>query len=377
MTREPTTLPEHIDADRVVVPGGVIPNGWVEHREGVVTAVGQNDGAVADAYRWVFPGFVDVHCHGGGGASFDGGLDEARTAARVHAAHGTTSMLASLVSAPVAVLAEQVRGLAGAIRAGELGPVRGIHLEGPFLSPKHRGAHDPDALTAPTEEAVATLLEAGGGLVRMVTIAPELHGGMAAIEQLVEAGVVAAVGHTDADHALAAEAFAHGATMLTHASNAMLPIHHRAPGPIVAALESPEVRLEVILDGVHLHDAWARRLLVDAGSRSVLVTDAMAAAAASDGAYTLGGLAVEVTGGTARLADSGAIAGSTLTMDAAVRRALGVLGLDPVAVAHAASAAPASAVGFEGGSITAGAPAQLVALDAAYEVVAVLPAPTS
>ncbi|MFC6148058.1 MULTISPECIES: N-acetylglucosamine-6-phosphate deacetylase [Mumia] len=374
MAPPPITLPEHVDADRVVTADGIIDNGWVEHRDGVVTGVGRNEGPVPGAYAWLFPGFVDIHCHGGGRASFDGGLDEARTAARTHAAHGTTAMLASLVSAPVDVLVKQVRGLADAIRGGDLGPVRGIHLEGPFLSPTHRGAHDPEALVAPTEESVAALLEAGGGLVRMVTVAPELHGGMAAISQLVEAGVVAAVGHTDADYQLATEAFARGATILTHASNAMLPIHHRAPGPIVAALDAPGVHLEVILDGIHLHDAWARRLLADAGPYAVLVTDAMAAAAASDGTYSLGGLMVEVAEGTARLATTGAIAGSTLTMDTAVRRALGVLGVDPVAVARAASTAPAAAVGLDGGVIAVDAPARLVALDREYAVVGVQPA---
>jgi len=136
------------------------------------------------------------------------------------------------------------------------------------------------------------------------------------------------------------------------------------------------VRLEVILDGVHLHDAWAYRLLVDAGSRGVLVTDAMAAADAADGSYDLGGLDVEVADGIARLAGSGAIAGSTLTMDAAVRRALGVLEIDPVAVASAAALAPARTVGLPGGAIAVGAPAHLVALDASYEVVGVLPEPT-
>lgn len=372
----PTVLPEHVDADLLVLPEGVVEHGWVEHRDGVVTAIGRNDTPVPRACPLLLPGFVDVHCHGGGGASFDGGLDAARTAARTHARHGTTAMLASLVSAPVDVLAEQVRGLAAAIRTGDLGPVRGIHLEGPFLSPEHRGAHDPQALTDPTEGAVATLLEAGGGLVRMMTIAPELDRGLEAVEQLVASGVVAAVGHTDADYALAAEAFARGATVLTHASNAMLPIHHRAPGPIVAALDAPAVRLEVILDGVHLHDAWAYRLLVDAGSRGVLVTDAMAAADAADGSYDLGGLDVEVADGIARLAGSGAIAGSTLTMDAAVRRALGVLEIDPVAVASAAALAPARTVGLPGGAIAVGAPAHLVALDASYEVVGVLPEPT-
>lgn len=373
MAPHPTTLPEYLAADRLVLPDGVLVDGWVEHHDGVVTAIGKNDRPAPGAYPWLVPGFVDLHCHGGGGASFEEGLDAARTAARTHAAHGTTAMLASLVSAPVDVLAEQITWLAAAIRSGELGPVRGIHLEGPFLSPDHRGAHDPEALTLPTPEAVATLLAAGDGLVRMVTLAPELRGGLDAIEQLVADGVVAAVGHTAADYGLAAEAFARGATVLTHASNAMLPVHHRAPGPVVAALDTPGVRLEVILDGIHLHDAWARRLLLDAGSRSVLVTDAMAAAAAHDGRYELGGLAVDVADGTARLADTGAIAGSTLTMDSAVRRALGVLGLDPVAVANAASAAPATTLGLDGGAITVGCPADVVALDAAYRVVGVLP----
>ncbi|PJJ56736.1 N-acetylglucosamine-6-phosphate deacetylase [Mumia flava] len=342
-----------------MVDGQVVEDVAVTYADGVVSSVEQGD-RDPSAPAWLLPGFVDLHCHGGGGASFDGGRAAAERAAATHGRSGTTAMLASLVSAPVDVIVEQVRDLAAAIASG-LGPVVGIHLEGPFLSPQHRGAHDPEALVAPTRESVERLVEAGDGHLRMVTLAPELDGATEAIGLLTEAGVRVAVGHTDTDYAGARAAFDAGATILTHASNAMRPVHHRAPGPVVAALDSAAF-LEVILDGVHLHDAWARRLLVDAGRSAALVTDAMAAAGASDGQYDLGGLDVEVRDGVARLTGSGAIAGSTLTMDRAVRRAVLDLGLDPAAASAAASLAPASALGLPGGVLEVGAAASFVAL---------------
>ncbi|MGH3423385.1 MAG: N-acetylglucosamine-6-phosphate deacetylase, partial [Nocardioidaceae bacterium] len=276
---------------------------------------------------------------------------------------GTTAMLASLVSAPVADLVHQVRQLVDALEDEALGPVRGIHLEGPFLAPGYRGAHDAEALCAPTTDAVRDLLDAGAGWISMVTLAPELPGADDAIEQLRAAGVVVAVGHTAADYDQATRAFRAGAGVLTHACNAMPGVHHRAPGPLVAALEAPGCHLEMILDGLHLHDAWARRLLVDAGGRAVLVTDAMAAAGAADGHYRLGGLDVVVADGAARLADGGSIAGSTLRMDQALRRTACGLGLGVVAAAHAAATAPAAAMGWDLGRIDIGVTASIVVAD--------------
>lgn len=362
-------------ADHVVLCDSVLAPGWVEVEGATIVGVGSGPppGTAEQVGSWLMPGFVDIHCHGGAGADFTGGGRSAASVAALHRSCGTTAMLASLVSAPVEVLAGQVADLATAIESGTLGPVHGIHLEGPFLAPDFRGAHDPSALVPPSTEAVSRLLHDGGGWVKMVTLAPELPGADEAIAQLVAAGVTVAVGHTAASYEVTAHAISMGASVLTHAGNAMPDVHHRAPGPLVAALEAAGCHLEVILDGVHLHDAWARRILLDAGERAVLVTDAMAAAGAGDGRYQLGPLDVDVEGGVARLAGDRGIAGSTLQMGHAVRRACRI-GVAPVAAAYAAATAPATAMGWDDvrGRIEVGLSASLVALDAGFTTTAVM-----
>jgi N-acetylglucosamine-6-phosphate deacetylase len=230
---------------------------------------------------------VDAHIHGGGGFSFND-ADPAAAAVRiadVHRSHGTTTLMASLVTAPLAQLEKAVATLAALVEEGVLA---GIHLEGPWLSPDHRGAHAEELLLAPEPAAVDRLMLAGRGAVRMVTIAPELEGGLAAIRQVTGYGAVAAIGHTGAGYDLAREAIAAGATAGTHVFNAMRPLHHREPGPALALLEDPAVFAEVIADGVHLHPSLVR-FIAASPARAVFVTDAMAAACAQEGRYQLGG----------------------------------------------------------------------------------------
>jgi len=280
------------------------------------------------------PGLVDLHSHGAGGASWDDDLADVESGLAVHRAHGTTRSVLSLVSAPLPRLRRSLERVATLRERDPL--VLGAHLEGPFLAPGRRGAHDPRHLVAPTAEAVDALLAAAPGVLRQVTVAPELPGGLEAIERLVAAGVVAAVGHTEADHALAAEAFERGATVLTHALNAMPGLHHREPGPVGAAIADERVTLELVLDGRHVHPQVAALLFAAAPGRVALVTDAMAAAGAGDGEHLLGGLAVTVTDGRAVLAGTDTLAGSTLTQDAALRLALGPARQSPVAAVTAA-----------------------------------------
>ncbi|WP_139360627.1 N-acetylglucosamine-6-phosphate deacetylase [Mycobacterium sp. D16R24] len=257
------------------------------------------------------PGYFDMHVHGGGGASFGDDPEANRVAAEWHQSHGTDGMLASLVTLAPDELLSAVRVLAGI--AGADG-IAGIHLEGPWLSPRYAGAHDPRLLRTPNLAELERLLDAGAGHIRMVTIAPELAGAIPAIELLVARGVVAAVGHTDATYEQTLQAISSGATVATHLFNAMRPIHHREPGPIPALLESPEVTIELIADGVHIHPAIYRMVLATVGpDRIALVTDAMCAAGMPDGAYQLGQLPVTVACGEARLSD-GTIAGSTASM---------------------------------------------------------------
>ena len=306
-----------ITASAVVCEDEVLRPGWLVVDDGRVTATGSGptpreaDLTFDDGI--IVPGFVDMHVHGGGGASYtDGDPDDARRAVDFHRTQGTTTTLASLVSADPDVLVEQIRGLRELVDAGD---IAGIHLEGPWLSHDRCGAHDPAALRSPTRSDVGKLLDAGDGSIRMVTLAPELDGALPAIEQLTDAGVVVAIGHTEATYDQTRAAIAAGARVGTHLFNAMRPLHHREPGPALALLEDPSVTVEVVGDGVHVHPSLAAYVEQTAGpDRVALVTDAMAAAGMIDGSYRLGVLDVDVVDSVARVRATGAIAGSTATM---------------------------------------------------------------
>ena len=355
----PTTL---IAADRLF-DGTSFRSGWVRIEGGTIVEVG--DGvppAHPDLSLPVLaPGFVDVHCHGGGGASFvtEDPADVARAAA-THLAHGTTTVVASLVTGSTAALERQVDVLTLEV---ERGTIAGIHLEGPWLAPEYRGAHDPALLVIPAPADVAALVDRGRGTIRMVTIAPELPGALESIALLAARGVVAAVGHTGADHGTTRAAIAAGATGATHLFNAMPPMHHRAPGPVLALWAHERVFVELIVDGVHVAPELAAFVMATAPDRSVLVTDAMAAAGSADGDYVLGDLPVEVRDGVARLAGTDTIAGSTLTLDRAICTAVAA-GVDLTDALRAATSTPARHLGLHGvGRIAAGHHADLGALD--------------
>ncbi|WP_062305113.1 N-acetylglucosamine-6-phosphate deacetylase [Demequina subtropica] len=261
--------------------------------------------------------WTDIHCHGGGGHAFGGTVEGTLAALAAHRSHGTGRVVASLVSAPLAETARAAAVIREAM-AADAG-LLGIHLEGPFLAPSRKGAHDPSALALPTREAVMGLLEACDGTLRQITMAPELPGAIEAIGILVDHGVVVAVGHTECGAGEARAAFDAGATLITHGFNAMAPITGRDPGPLGAALDDPRVAIEVIADGIHVAPSNIATLFRAAPGRIVLVTDAMAAAASSPGRYSLGGLDVDVTvDGRAVLAGTQTLAGSTLTLDRAV-----------------------------------------------------------
>jgi N-acetylglucosamine-6-phosphate deacetylase len=363
---------EQVIRGRVVTPEGVISDGLVRVIGDRITEVRPAGRSRAAALRapWVLPGFVDIHVHGGGGATFTtGDPDQARAAAAFHARHGTTTMLASLVSAPAERLRKAIEGLRPLVEAGRLA---GIHLEGPYISGTRRGAHDPAQLRDPDPAELTGLLDLGG--VRMVTLAPERSGALDAIRRLRDRGVVAAVGHTDATYEQTLAAIEAGATVATHLGNAMRPIHHRDPGPIVALLDAEEVVCEQIADGVHLHEGMLRHVVRVAGPRRVaLVTDAVAAAGRPDGEYELGGRPVTVADGVARLTNGGALAGSTGTMADAVRHAIHS-GLDIVDAALMAATTPARVLGLDSevGAVTAGRRADLVLLDDELNVLQIL-----
>lgn len=369
-----------VTARRLVTPGGVLAPGWLAVAGGRITALGEGPAprpADASGY-WALPGFIDLHVHGGGGASFtEGGPDDARRAAAFHRAHGTTRLIASLVTAPVDELAGRLAMLADLADAGV---IDGIHLEGPFLSAARCGAQDPRHLIAPDATVLGRLRAAARGRLAMLTIAPELPGALDLVRAAAAAGIIVAAGHTDASAEVTAAAIEAGISHATHLGNGMRPFGHRDPGPVGALLDGP-VTCEVIADGQHLHDTAIRLFARAAGpGQLVLVTDAMAAAGQPDGRYRLGGLAVTVAGGVARLttagagAASGALAGSTATMDQVVRHAVTGAGLDVTDVAAAAATTPARRLGLAGetGALRPGLAADLVLLDEDFRLTAVL-----
>ncbi len=353
--------------------------GWIDVSGEVLCAVGTGvpprgaDHALGAVT--VVPGFVDTHVHGGGGANFTAAdPEETATVLAQHGARGTTTAVASLVTAGPDELLRQVTGLAASVWAGV---IAGIHLEGPWISVKRCGAHDPGLMRDPDPGEIDRLLNAGAGGIRMVTIAPEREGALAAISRLVDAGIVVAVGHTEATYEQTRAAIDAGATVGTHLFNAMRPIHHREPGPIIALLEDPRVTVEIIDDGVHIDAALYRHAVRSAGADRVsLITDAMAATGMADGPYTLGALTVEVVGGVARIAGTDTIAGSTATMDRVFRFAVEHSGLPRdeamMQAVRQASINPARALGLGVDGLVAGAPADLVVLDDGLAVAGVM-----
>jgi N-acetylglucosamine-6-phosphate deacetylase len=356
---------DHIDAFVAFGDGRVLTtgtgSGW---RDLAAKGVDVLDGAG----HVLTPGLIDIHNHGGAGASYEEGGEAIRTARQLHRQHGTTRQLLSLVTASPDVLISQIHAAAAETRRDPT--ILGIHLEGPFLSRRYPGAHDPEFLRDPDPDLVERLLEAADGTLRQITMAPERNHFAESARILRDAGVVVAAGHTSVTFEQAQAAIQEGVTLLTHAFNAMPAVHHRAPGPVLAFVEDPGVWLEVISDGVHVRPEMIRMLCRLAPGRVALVTDAMAAAGAGDGRYRLGGLDVDVAEGVARLAEGHSIAGSTLTLDAAVARAIQTVGLTPLAAVDAATAIPAQILGVEDrfGRLEPGYVADAVIFDEDWQV---------
>lgn len=372
-TRVPTTGPQVLNGANVVLPTGTVKNGRVVVDGKRIAGTAPADAQVIDVTgHWLVPGFVDLHNHGGGGASFSGTAEQILTAVRTHRAHGTTTLVASTVTDEMDLLVRQA-GLLSEL--AEQGDIAGIHFEGPFISPCRKGAHSEKLLRDPDPAEVRKLIDAARGKAKMVTLATELPGGIESVRLLAEHGVIAAIGHTDAGYEQTVEAIDAGATVATHLFNAMPALNHRAPGPIAALLEDERVTVELINDGVHLHPAALELAFRHAGAdRVAFITDAMDAAGIGDGRYMLGPLEVEVSEGVARLVEGGSIAGSTLTLDRAFQRAVTVDKLSVEDAVTALSANPARLLGLfdRVGSLEPGKDADLVLLDADFRLKGVM-----
>jgi N-acetylglucosamine-6-phosphate deacetylase len=367
-----------------VVAGGAVRPGWVALRDGLIAGVGEGPAPAGFGVPvelgdlLIAPGFVDVHIHGGAGGQAAGDdpadvADQVLRAARFHASHGTTCMVATTVSGTAQRLQATAAGvrLAMGDSAHDGAVVAGLHLEGPWLAATRCGAHDPRTLRRPDPVEFAELIDAAGGAVRLLTLAPELEGAPAVIAAATAGGVVVSVGHTDATYAQARAAFDAGARHLTHLGNAMRGIDRREPGPIAAALDDERVTVEVIADGHHVHPALLRLVATAAPGRLVAITDAIAATGLPDGEHRLGELAVLVRAGRAVLADQPeTLAGSVLTMDRAVAT-LVAAGVQPIDAIRAATATPAQLLAAptgepQRGVLTIGARADVVVLDGRY-----------
>ncbi|MFG2294068.1 N-acetylglucosamine-6-phosphate deacetylase [Streptomyces sp. NPDC048603] len=359
---------------RVVLPTGTVANGRVIVTGDRIAGSAPEGAAVVDlSGHWLVPGFVDMHNHGGGGASFTSGTaEEVLRGVHTHRAHGTTTLIASTVTGDLDELGRRAGLLAELTQQGD---IAGIHFEGPFINPCRKGAHKESLLRDPDPAEVRKLVDAAHGAARMVTLATELPGGLDSVRLLAEHGVIAAIGHTDSTYEQTRQAIDAGATVATHLYNAMPGLAHREPGPIAALLEDERVTVELINDGTHLHPAALELAFHHAGAdRVALITDAMDAAGFGDGTYHLGPLEVEVKDGVARLVEGGSIAGSTLTLDTAFKRSVTIDRLPVESVVQAISANPAKLLGLydQVGSLEPGKYADLVVLDAGFDLKGVM-----
>ena len=352
-----------ITAAHAVIDGKDRSEIWIDIREGLIHELG--DGPHPSAERkftgTLIPGFVDIHCHGGGGYYFSNlNPDQITGAIDIHRRAGTTTQYASLVTADLDQLKAQIEALIPFVRSGDLA---GIHLEGPYLSHAKCGAHAPELLRAPHLSEIKSLIEWGQGTIAMVTIAPELEGALESISWLASQGIVAAIGHSDADADTARAAIDAGAKVVTHFTNAMAKM---VGGQSMATevLEDSEISLELINDGTHVPIDVIEVLKKSALERTILVTDAMSAAGSIDGKYLIGDLEVEVKDSIARLVSNGSLAGSTLTMERAFINFMNKDGVNIVDAVHAASTRAAQVFGLKNvGSISIGKKADILHFD--------------
>jgi N-acetylglucosamine-6-phosphate deacetylase len=365
----------------IVTPDEVIENGVVLCEDSYIKAVGSScaiepepGSRIIDARgRFVMPGFIDTHFHGSGGDDvMANGAEGIRRISRALLKFGTTGYLATTIAARHE---ELMRAVENTIAAEEDDPlaaeILGLHIEGPYINPKFKGAQPEWGIRDPNFDECARLLDAAGGRIKIMTVAPELPGGLEIIRKLARAGVAPSLGHSEADYDTALAAIEAGATRATHLFNAMSGVHHRKPGLAVAALNEPGICAEMICDGVHVNPRMVALAWTAKGRDGMtLITDATAAQGVGDGVFTLGDFQIQVRGALCTLMDGVTIAGSVLTMNAAAANAIAFTGMSLIDVAHTASLAPAEVCGVADrkGSIEVGKDADLAILNSDFSV---------
>ncbi|MNI41221.1 N-acetylglucosamine-6-phosphate deacetylase [compost metagenome] len=370
-------IPKIVHNVQVVQPDYILPSASVWIRNGIIERIENGEPSLPEGdYELIdgkghllIPGMIDVHIHGANGLDMmDGSEASIQEVSRVCAATGCTSFLVTSVSSTIEDLLAMLRSVKHVVGHEVGATIAGIHLEGPYLNPKRKGMQNERFLRHPNLEEMQVIFDVAEGLIKMVTIAPELPGGMELISFLKEKGVIIAVAHSDATYEEAKQAFKAGASHVTHCFNGMRPIHHRDPGMVVAAFEEEHVSLQAIVDGIHLHPAIIRMMFRLKGPEGmVLITDALQAMGLGDGNYVFGGHHVTVADGVARLED-GTLASSTVTMNEALRLTIET-GIDLIDAAQMASTTPARILGLDTkGKIITGYDADLVLLNKQFEV---------
>lgn len=381
MSEQQKTVIRHA---KIVTEEETIQDGALVISEGTIEFIGTEEAfAAQQSYQklpsvdyegdWLLPGFIDVHVHGGFGHDFMEANDAAlERITRFHAQNGTTTMLATTVTAPKEAIDRVLAGV-NSWQENEVKGARlaGVHLEGPFLSKVFPGAQNPEHMIPARIDWLEEWTSAYPGLIRMMTLAPEVEGNMDCIEWLRKNNIVAACGHTDAEYEEILEAKKRGLQHAVHTFNAMKPLHHRNPGTVGAVLTDDDISCEIIADGHHVHPACIDLLFRAKGrDRLILITDAMSAAGMEDGEYNLGDLKVRVKDGVARLKEGESLAGSTLTMIQAFRFFVETVGVSIEETSRMASGNPARLIGLDDeiGSISLGKKADLLRLDSKLQL---------
>lgn len=366
---------------RAVQPGGILNDATIVIEHGRITDIGEGISPKGTVFEFsqnlVFPGFIDLHVHGGGGGSFvNDNHEEHLSARRFHLSRGTTSMLPTISTTEFCRLESILTAHVKSTKSNAGSRVLGLHLEGPFISAKKPGAHSVPLLRRGSRTDMTRLIEVSNGLIKMVTVAPEIEGGMDLIDFLVSNQICASVGHTAADYATATEAFKRGARSVTHTFNAMSPFDHRNPGTVGAALDNKDTYAEAILDGIHIDPVAFRILLAcKSAERINLVTDATAFAGRADGSiFKLDGKEIVKKGNRIVIKDTEILAGSSLDLNQALKNARSFSGLDLPELSRITSLNAAKIMGraSELGSLEVGKVADLVVMNSELNVTRVM-----